>query len=173
MKRFILLFFALCTIAVPVFARPFNTSNADYKFPVTGKATGGISKGQDKILVNINKGVLLRESNWTAAGADRHVVGIRAVLGEASNGSWQMIAKSELVSLDRILNPKETISLDGLKFEIPTEGLAPAQLDKSWLAFEIVVESRNKETQQYGPGASSGQTYFHSDKTLRGNPSGW
>ena len=75
---------------------------------------------------------------------------------------------SDLLALDRVIGWGESISIDGVAFDIPTGQLSDEQVKTTWLAFQIVDELVSEQ------GASGpGSCYVHTESFLGGTSHGF
>lgn len=168
MHRLSLLLFFLSALFAHSGQTTFHGTSLDTSFAVAGEIAGKVSVKSNKVTVTITRGHLVRQP--CGETKDRKVTQISAFLADWTEDrrTFRYLVFSRPLKIDRIIAVGETISLDGEKFEIPTDKLSRNEMKRAWLAFSIVDELPPKDGK-----TRAGTCYIHTIVSLTGDPTGF
>lgn len=155
----------------PALALPdeaFTATSVGTGFSLAGDLAGKISVRARKVTVSISQGKIIRQA-W-GGSPERKIISIGAFLAEwtPDQKTFQPIARSPQLRLDRVITIGESLSIDGETLEIPINGLSSSQVKNAWLGFSILDENMSGEK-----AGQKGSCYVHMTTLLNGEPSGF
>lgn len=164
---FLATFLGLCLLA-SLRAEPFNISSIESPFSIAIKARGNVQIRPRSIVVRVAEGEILRQP-W-GSSPKRRILSVCAFLAmwNAEKTSYQMIVKSDILTLGKVITVGESVSFNNKSFKFDTSDRKDLDLSQAWLGFVVAGESMEGES-----GGSVGTCYAHETTYLLGGESGF